>query len=156
MLTVLTIYGILLVAASVVLFARARLALEVMKAAKEAERTLRKVHAEVRSELDAAEAKRTTRPPLDIKTWHRTDKSGETLSDAELALMVNKLQADEPACIDCFTGMLLMGPSGGSSVNLMCSNKLCGSRFNVSLPFFGERLTEASPMRPRFNASTQS
>lgn len=43
-------------------------------------------------------------------------------------------------CPDCNGRSFLEGPSGGGSVNIMCANKDCQARFNISWPFAPERL----------------
>lgn len=53
-------------------------------------------------------------------------------------------------CPDCRHAPLLEGPSAGISTNLYCSNKECGSRFNVAQfgsMVMGERISSPSPLK---------
>jgi ribosomal protein L37AE/L43A len=48
-------------------------------------------------------------------------------------------------CPDC--GQPLQeGPHGGLSVNWLCMNPRCGSKFNEMGPFGSERISDAQPM----------
>ena len=50
-------------------------------------------------------------------------------------------------CCDCGTGTLLEGPSGGCSVNVMCGNENCGSRFNLGPGLiFSARISDKAPL----------
>ena len=43
-------------------------------------------------------------------------------------------------CPDCQGDKFLEGPHGGASVNIMCANDECKSRFNVCPGMFAERI----------------
>lgn len=45
-------------------------------------------------------------------------------------------------CCDC-SSLLVDGPCGSGSMNYYCSQKGCGSRFNMSMEW--ERISEPSP-----------
>ncbi len=47
-------------------------------------------------------------------------------------------------CCDCLAD-LLAGPSGGVTINMICLNSECGSKFNVSSGMFAERISIKSP-----------
>ena len=51
-------------------------------------------------------------------------------------------------CPDC-KEPLIEGPHGGLSINYWCSNPQCGSGFNEMGPFGSQRISDASPRRPR-------
>lgn len=44
-------------------------------------------------------------------------------------------------CPDCGTQGFFEGPSGGSSINIICSNKECQAKFNMCGPFTPQRLS---------------
>lgn len=81
-----------------------------------------------------------TTPP----TFDRTTLKGAQLNERETLLL-----CEHGRCPDCEAG-LVEGPHGGLSVNYYCAdNTTCGSRFNVMGPFGVERISEASPLKPR-------
>jgi hypothetical protein len=45
-------------------------------------------------------------------------------------------------CADC-SSSLVEGPSGGGSINYYCSQRGCGSKFNLAVSW--ERISEPSP-----------
>lgn len=61
----------------------------------------------------------------------------------ELTAKENALLADGK-CADC-EGLLYEGPCGGGSINYLCGNDRCGSKFNMALSW--ERISQPSPMR---------
>ena len=68
------------------------------------------------------------------------------LSDSEKRILQNG------RCPDCSCGDFLQGPEGGLCTNIKCANPDCGSLFNVGWfldpsNFFGERISEPSPLR---------
>jgi hypothetical protein len=70
-----------------------------------------------------------------------TTKSGQPLSRGEETLFRTRA-----ACPDCLEPVC-EGPHGGLSINYICSNASCGSRFNDTGPFGVDRITDASPNR---------
>jgi hypothetical protein len=66
----------------------------------------------------------------------RTYKKRERLSEEENELM------QKYVCPDCGE-KLLVGPSGGGAVNLLCSNEMCGSKYNALGLFGGERISDS-------------
>lgn len=83
--------------------------------------------------------------PLDMK---RTSKDGESLTQDECDFIEGRIQMNLPCCPDCESGKFLRGPEGGGSVNVKCSNKDCGSKFNM-MPLGIDRISDASPDKPR-------
>lgn len=67
---------------------------------------------------------------------NRTYKDGEMLSEEEAEIMQRNI------CPDCGE-ILLKGPSGGASVNMLCSNEDCGSKYNSLGYFGGERINDS-------------
>ena len=51
-------------------------------------------------------------------------------------------------CPDCGSP-LHEGPHGGLSVNWLCPNPKCGSKFNDMGPFGSERISDRQPRRER-------
>lgn len=49
-----------------------------------------------------------------------------------------KKKLEKDTCPDCGSIGFLKGPHGGMSVNIMCANTECKSKFNVS--FYGNQL----------------
>jgi hypothetical protein len=47
-------------------------------------------------------------------------------------------------CADC-EGLIYEGPQGGGSINFLCGNEKCGSKFNYALSW--ERISEIAPLR---------
>lgn len=47
----------------------------------------------------------------------------------------------EGICPDCKENKFLEGPHGGASVNIMCANDECKSRFNICPGMFAERIS---------------
>lgn len=78
-------------------------------------------------------------PPAELKSYTLHD--GDKLTSEETTKM---LGGPTPQCPDCGS-TFLAGPSGGLSVNVACSNKICSSRFNVMGPFGINRISEARP-----------
>jgi hypothetical protein len=70
----------------------------------------------------------------------RSSKDRENLTKYELQFL-----STHAKCPDCEVGYLLQGPCGGASMNVKCDNLDCGSKFNICLPFMGERLSDPSP-----------
>lgn len=73
-----------------------------------------------------------------IEDFPRTTRERERCTMEEESLI------RDGNCPDC-AGDLVEGPHGGLSVNWYCSNKYCGSRFNVAGPLLVERITDARP-----------
>jgi len=74
----------------------------------------------------------------------RTTKDGEALTADEVA------RFHAGCCPDCGAEGLLEGPHGGLSINVYCGDDAgCGSRFNCMGPFGIERISAASPNKPR-------
>ena len=82
------------------------------------------------------------------KNMKRTYKNGESLTDNECDFIYGRLRLKLPCCPDCESGDFLEGPSGGGSTNVKCSNKQCGSLFNLMPPFGIDRISDASPDKP--------
>jgi hypothetical protein len=79
---------------------------------------------------------------------NRTFHDREQLTPDEAAVF------HEAHCPDCGGG-LLMGPCGGLSINIYCANETtCGSKFNEMGPFGIERISEASPNKPKGDSTT--
>ena len=60
------------------------------------------------------------------------------LTEADVAKL------NDSQCPDC-DGLIYEGPCGGGSINYVCGNERCGSRFNMALSW--ERISEISPLR---------
>lgn len=82
------------------------------------------------------------------KNMKRTYKKGESLTDNECDFIQSRLRLELPCCPDCESGHFLEGPSGGGSINVKCSNKDCGSLFNLMMPLGIDRISDASPDKP--------
>lgn len=72
-----------------------------------------------------------------------SSKYGDNLTKYEIALIIkNRL------CPDCGKGELLDGPRGGCSINVLCSNDTCASKFNLSFGYetiiAADRISERS------------
>ncbi len=63
------------------------------------------------------------------------------LTDHQLLLLKQGM------CPDCGGATWLAGPEGGCAQNWMCANPRCGSRFNLWLRWFAERIPEPSPLK---------
>lgn len=105
---------------------------------------------EVKTEVHTVKDIEAIRKELQKKHGaQRTSKDGEQLTGFEQSWLEWRLRNDLPACIDCEQGDLLEGPSGGICINVLCSNKQCGSKFNICGPMGIDRITNASPEKPR-------
>lgn len=77
---------------------------------------------------------------------HRSNKRGEELTNFEVWYQHWLLAKELPACVDCEQGDMEPGPEAGVNINVRCSNKLCGSKFNVTLgPVTIHRISDRSP-----------
>lgn len=70
----------------------------------------------------------------------RSSSNDESLTHYEKEFIMEHLK-----CPDCETGGLLEGPRGGGSTNVLCNNAECGSKFNLALPFFADRISDKAP-----------
>lgn len=90
--------------------------------------------------------------PTSKRWFHRrpkksySHKDGDDLTEYEVDL-IRQTATTTLKCPDCSVGILLRGPSGGCSVNVKCSNQVCGSRFNLAHGLiFAERISNKSPL----------
>lgn len=79
----------------------------------------------------------------------RSTKNGEKLTAYERRFIEERMQ-----CPDCEIGDLMEGPHGGMAVNCYCSNKDCGSKFNLTFLdsktlLFADRISESQPEKSK-------
>lgn len=70
-----------------------------------------------------------------------TSKNGERLTDYESRF------THQNKCPDCRGAGFYEGPDGGGSINVVCANEDCSSRFNIMGPFGVKRISNPSPNR---------
>jgi hypothetical protein len=82
-----------------------------------------------------AKARRQAPPP--VTAPEPPPKSDEPIRDKTL---LRNWFVEHKCCPDCQGTAFLEGPSGGMSTNVRCDT--CGSEFNITLPYFAERISE--------------
>lgn len=100
--------------------------------------------------LKAARKAAQPTPPPPRETRLNTTKTGEVLTEWEMHFIKMRMEQGTFCCPDCGRGHFLSGAGSHLSVNLRCTNKLCGSRFNAFPPPIDriERISDASPAKP--------